>query len=88
MKTVLVAAMSVGALLAATGDADAYTKYRAYGYAYSPYYSSNAELKARKARNEWAYNHGQYWEHDSNALRVGSRAWIEQKDREGGFGRH
>jgi hypothetical protein len=85
MKTVLVATLSVGALLAATASADAHAKYRTYGYYYSP--SSNAELEARKARNEWAYNRGQYYERDSNALRVGSRAWIEQKDREGGFGR-
>jgi hypothetical protein len=84
MRAVLIAAICIGAFLSAASAADASTKYRTYRHAYYAYRSSSAELEARKARNEWAYNHGQYWEHDSNALRVGSRAWFEQKEREGG----
>ena len=37
----------------------------------------------RQLQNERAYQRGEYWEHDSNALLFGSRAWWEQKEREG-----
>jgi hypothetical protein len=36
----------------------------------------------RQLHNERAYQRGEYWEHDSNALLFGSRAWWEQKERE------
>lgn len=38
----------------------------------------------RQLNNERAYTRGEYWEHDSNALIPGTRAWFEQKEREGG----
>ena len=38
----------------------------------------------RQLRNERAYRRGEYWEHDSDALIPGTRAWFEQKEREGG----
>ena len=38
----------------------------------------------RQLHNERAYQRGEYWEHDSNALIPGTRAWFEQKEREGG----
>jgi hypothetical protein len=38
----------------------------------------------RQLNNERAYQRGEYWEHDSNALIPGTRAWFEQKEREGG----
>ena len=38
----------------------------------------------RQLQNERAYQRGEYWEHDSNALIPGTRAWFEQKEREGG----
>jgi hypothetical protein len=31
-----------------------------------------------------AYQKGEYWEKDSNALIPGTRAWFEQKERESG----
>jgi len=37
----------------------------------------------RQLRNQRAYERGEYYEHDSNALPFGSRAWWEQKQREG-----
>ena len=80
MRIILVTAMSLGGLLAVTSGANAYTKHRRHTH----YYSSTSELEARKARNEWNYNHGGYYEHYSPALRVGSRAWFEQQDRERG----
>ena len=36
----------------------------------------------RQLQNERAYQRGEYWEHDSNALIPGTRAWWEQKERE------
>jgi hypothetical protein len=38
----------------------------------------------RQLHNERAYQRGEYWEHDSDALIPGTRAWFEQKEREGG----
>jgi hypothetical protein len=38
----------------------------------------------RQLQNERAYRRGGYWEHDSNALIPGTRAWFDQKEREGG----
>jgi hypothetical protein len=37
----------------------------------------------RQLQNERAYREGGYWEHDSNALIIGTSAWFEQKEREG-----
>ena len=38
----------------------------------------------QKRRNAQAYERGDYYERDSNALPVGSKAWFEQKEREDG----
>jgi len=38
----------------------------------------------RQLQNERAYQRGEYWEHDSNALILGTRAWWDQKERERG----
>jgi hypothetical protein len=38
----------------------------------------------RQLQNERAYQRGEYWEHDSNALIPGTRAWFDQKERESG----
>jgi hypothetical protein len=37
----------------------------------------------RQLRNQRAYERGEYYEHDSNALPFGGRAWWEQKMCEG-----
>ena len=37
----------------------------------------------RQLQNERAYRRGEYWEHDSDALIIGTSAWFEQKEREG-----
>jgi hypothetical protein len=49
----------------------------------SSYYSSPTTATERQLRNQRAYERGEYYEHDSNALPFGSRAWWEQKQREG-----
>jgi hypothetical protein len=38
----------------------------------------------RQLRNLRAYERGEYYERDSNALPAGSRPWWEQKERESG----
>jgi hypothetical protein len=53
--------------------------YDSYSYAY-PY------ATPRQIQNERAYQRGEYYERDSNALIPGSRAWFEQKERESGGG--
>jgi len=47
------------------------------------YYNSPTTATERQLRNQRAYERGEYYEHDSNALPFGSRAWWEQKMREG-----
>ena len=49
-------------------------------YYYNPPTTTATE---RQLRNQRAYERGEYYEHDSNALPFGSRAWWEQKQREG-----
>jgi hypothetical protein len=47
------------------------------------YYNPPTTATERQLRNQRAYERGEYYEHDSNALPFGSRAWWEQKQREG-----
>jgi len=47
------------------------------------YANSPTTATERQLRNQRAYERGEYYEHDSNALPFGSRAWWEQKMREG-----
>ena len=49
----------------------------------SYYYDSPTTATERQLRNLRGYERGEYYEHDSNALPFGSRAWWEQKGREG-----
>ena len=49
-----------------------------------PYTPSLVVSPEQKRRNLRAYERGEYYERDSNALPVGSKAWFEQKEREDG----
>ena len=84
MKAVITCVLSAGLLVAyaSASSADS-TDYevRKHRRHHSHQYSSATE---RQLRNLRAYERGEYYEHDSNALPVGSRPWWEQKDREGG----
>ena len=83
MNTALAGAVSAALLLAFTTMASAEpARYRprhhydndlAYRYPYAT---------QRQLHNERAYQKGEYWEKDSNALIPGTRAWFEQKERE------
>jgi len=68
--------------LAATSEAaDGRAKQRRPTGSY--YNSPTTTATERQLRNQRAYERGEYYEHDSNALPFGSRAWWEQKMREG-----
>jgi hypothetical protein len=83
MKTTLIA-LSAGLLVALTGAASADNKDHKPRRHHKHYYSHPAGVTERQLRNERAYERGEYYEHDSNALLFGSRAWWEQKERESG----
>ena len=82
MKTILTGLLSAGLLFALTGTGSAHTDGENSRRHYSRYY--NSPTLQRQWQNERAYKRGEYYERDSNALRPGSRAWFEQKEREGG----
>jgi hypothetical protein len=86
MKAILAALVSAGLLVAFAGTASAGSdndhKYRRYHS--GKYYNAPSGISERQLRNLRAYERGQYYERDSNALPVGSRAWWEQKERESG----
>ena len=83
MRAIFCGLLSIGLVIAFTNASDAANKReksrRSPGY----YYSSPSDLTERQLRNQRAYERGEYYEHDSNALPFGSRAWWEQKQREG-----
>ena len=82
MSSIVCGLLSIGPVIALTGASDAASKRekrrRSVGY----YYSSPSDLTERQLRNQRAYERGEYYEHDANALPFGSRAWWEQKQRE------
>ena len=90
MRTLIVGVLSAGTLVAfasagSAGNNDG-GKHRRHQ---ERYYSNPSSSTERQQRNLRAYERGEYYEHDSNALPVGSRAWWEQKEREsGGDNRH
>ena len=83
MRAILVCMIAAGALLPFTSSSDAAgsKQRRTYGQAYVPPKVITPEQRRRHAR---AYERGEYYERDSNALPVGSKAWFEQKEREDG----
>ena len=84
MKAVITGIVSAGLLVgfAAPSMADdtRHNKYRKH-YGYSNQHSGATQ---RQMRNLRAYERGEYYETDSNALPVGSRPWFEAKERESG----
>lgn len=86
MRAAICALVSAGlvASFAATSDAASSRDKRrtTYSRAYAP--STGAITREQRQRNLRAYERGEYYERDSNALPVGSKAWFEQKEREDG----
>jgi hypothetical protein len=85
MRTVITGLVSAGLLVAFVGasiaDSPSRYKHRRHYGEYDPRYPS---ATPRQLRNLRAYERGEYWEHDPNAVPVGSRPWWEQKQRESG----
>ena len=84
MKAILAGALSAAVVLLATAGAasaanNAHRSWRDDDLARRYPYATPRQLQ-----NERAYERGEYWEHDSTALIPGTRAWFEQKEREGG----
>jgi len=83
MRALLCSLLWGGALVALASTSEAANgrakQRRPSGY----YYNSPTTTSERQLRNQQAYERGEYYEHDSNALPFGSRAWWEQKMREG-----
>jgi len=86
MKAILAALVSASLLAAFAGTASAASdndhKYRRHHS--GKYYKAPSGVTERQWRNLRAYERGEYYERDSNALPVGSRPWWEQKERESG----
>jgi hypothetical protein len=85
MRTVITGLVSAGLLVAFAGPGSAdyrdNKQRRHYG---QYYYNGPSAVTQRQLRNLRAYERGDYYERDSNALPVGSRPWFEQKERESG----
>ena len=85
MNTALAGAISAALLLALTTMAEAEpARYRSRHHYHNGLAYRYPHATQRQLHNERAYQKGEYWEKDSNALIVGTRAWFEQKERESG----
>ena len=80
----IISLLSAGLLMTSVEPGEAANgqtkQWRQNTYYYNPPTTTATE---RQLRNQRAYERGEYYEHDSNALPFGSRAWWEQKQREG-----
>ena len=78
MKTIIAGAVAAGLVLALTTAANA--GHRRNYDTYSEIYPS---ATPRQLQNLRGYERNEYYEHDSNAVPFGSRAWWELKQGEG-----
>ena len=83
LKAIFTGLLSAGLLVALVSTSNADNNRNQHRRHYGYYYSIPSTTTGRQLRNERAYERGEYYEHDSNALPLGSRAWREQKRREG-----
>lgn len=81
MKAIAAALVAGGLLLALAGLGSTANARESYSRKYTP---PSVITSEQRRQNAEAYERGEYYEHDSNALPVGSRAWFEQKRREAG----
>jgi len=83
MKTIISGVLCIGLVIAFAGTSDAASNAKKHRRNYDSYAQKYPYATPRQLQNARAYDRGEYYEQDSNALPVGSRAWWEQKDREG-----
>jgi hypothetical protein len=80
----LVASLASAALVVGfIGNADAAAKHKKHR-PYDTHSQRYPYATPRQLHNLRSYERGEYYETLSDALPVGSRAWFEQKEREGG----
>jgi hypothetical protein len=84
MKTIAAGVLSAALVLAIAGPAHAADKRNKDRQQYDTYSQRYPYATPRQLRNLRAYERGEYYETYSDALPVGSKAWFEQKEREGG----
>ena len=82
MKTVIASLVSVAVLISIPAPADAASK-RKKNRNHDHYSQSYPSATPRQLHNLRAYERGEYYEQLSDALPVGSKAWFEQREREG-----
>ena len=83
MRAIFCLLLAGGLLMAFAGTGEAANGRAKQQRQNTYYYNSPTTATERQLRNQRAYERGEYYEHDSNALPFGSRAWWEQKQREG-----
>lgn len=81
MKAAVATLVTAGLVLALAGPTVAAGKRGTYATPYTP---PSSITDQQRRHNAEAYERGEYYEHDTNALPFGSRAWREQRGREAG----
>jgi hypothetical protein len=82
MRVRLTALLSVALMVVWAGTADAASKRKKERH-YDSYAMRYPHATPRQLRNLHGYERGEYYETYSPALPWGSRAWFEQREREG-----
>ena len=83
LRSLIASLMSAALVVSFIGTADAGTKSKKYRH-HDTHSQQYPYATPRQLQNLRAYERGEYYETLSDALPVGSRAWFEQKEREGG----
>jgi hypothetical protein len=83
MRALIACLMSAALVVSFIGTAGAASKRKKHRH-YDSYSQQYPSATPRQLHNLRAYERGEYYETLSDALPVGSRAWFEQKEREGG----
>ena len=82
MQKIVAGLLSAVLVVGLAGAATAKTK-KQERREYDSYAAKYPSATPRQLKNARAYDRGEYYEMDSNAHPVGSRAWWELKEREG-----
>jgi hypothetical protein len=84
MRAVITSLVAAGVLLGYASSSDAASRDKHRRTYTKPYVPPALITPEQKRRNARAYERGEYYERDSNALPIGTKAWFEQKEREDG----
>ena len=87
MRTIIASVLSAAVFVAFAGDVSAASKSKKQRRNYDDYSQKYPSATPRQLQNARAYDRGDYYERDSNAHPVGTRAWWDLKERENSPGR-